>query len=65
MTRTYPDDPAGEFPRPPRTITDREDRTIDVISADDADTESLVEMYLDFDPAARARRRDTKGRISM
>ena len=54
MTRTYPDDPAGEFPRPPRTITDREDRTIDVISADDADTESLVEMYLDFDPADRA-----------
>jgi GNAT superfamily N-acetyltransferase len=54
MTRTYPDEPAGEFPRPPRTITDREDRPIDVIAADDADTESLVEMYLDFDPADRA-----------
>ncbi|MEF8829522.1 MAG: GNAT family N-acetyltransferase [Haloarcula sp.] len=54
MTRTYPDEPAGEFPQPPRTITDREARTIDVIPADDADTESLVEMYLDFDPADRA-----------
>jgi len=54
MTRTYPDEPAGEFPRPPRAITDRDGRTIDVIPADDADTESLVEMYLDFDPADRA-----------
>ena len=54
MTRTYPDEPAEEFPQPPRTITDREARSIDVIPADDADTESLVEMYLDFDPADRA-----------
>ncbi len=54
MTRTYPDEPAEEFPQPPRTITDRKDRPIDVIPADDADTESLVEMYLDFDPADRA-----------
>ncbi|MDQ2073430.1 GNAT family N-acetyltransferase [Haloarcula sp. H-GB4] len=54
MTRTYPDEPAEAFPQPPRTITDREDRSIDVIPADDADTESLVEMYLDFDPADRA-----------
>jgi GNAT superfamily N-acetyltransferase len=54
MTRTYPDEPAEEFPQPPRTMSDREDRAIDVIPADDADTESLVEMYLDFDPADRA-----------
>lgn len=54
MTRIYPDEPADPFPRPPRTITDDEERSIEIISADDADTERLVEMYLDFDPGDRA-----------
>ncbi|WP_284010793.1 GNAT family N-acetyltransferase [Haloarcula pelagica] len=54
MTTEYPDEPAGEFPAPPRTVTDREDREIDLRAADEGDREQLVEMYLDFDPADRA-----------
>jgi ribosomal protein S18 acetylase RimI-like enzyme len=54
MTRDYPDEPADEFPRPPRTVTDREDRDVELVSADAADRESVLEMYLSFDPADRA-----------
>jgi len=54
MTRTYPDDPADAFPRPPRTFTDGEGREVEVVAADAADTEDLVEMYLDFNPEDRA-----------
>jgi RimJ/RimL family protein N-acetyltransferase len=54
MTDRYPDETAGEFPRPPATVTDREDRELRIRTADDGEVESLVEMYLEFDPADRA-----------
>jgi ribosomal protein S18 acetylase RimI-like enzyme len=54
MTTEYPEEPAGEFPAPPRTVTDREEREIDLRVADEDDRERLIEMYLDFDPADRA-----------
>ena len=54
MTRDYPDEPAGKFPRPPRTVTDREDREVEILPADVADHDSVFEMYLSFDPADRA-----------
>jgi GNAT superfamily N-acetyltransferase len=49
-----PDEPGDEFPRPPRTLTDREDRTVTIDPADADDHEELREMYLSFDPADRA-----------
>jgi len=52
--RTYPDEPAGEFPPPPRTITDKDDRDIEIRSAGLAEREPLVAMYTAFDPADRA-----------
>src|SRR6056297_582962 len=55
MSRDYPDEPAGEFPGPPRTVPDREDREVELLSADASDHESVLEMYLSFDPADRAR----------
>jgi GNAT superfamily N-acetyltransferase len=54
MNREYPDEPAGPFPRPPRTITDAEGREIHVAVVDPADKQALLEMYRDFDPADRA-----------
>ena len=54
MTREYPDEPADEFPAPPRTVTDREGREVTIDPADEADRDALVEMYLSFDPADRA-----------
>jgi len=54
MSRDYPDEPADEFPRPPRTVTDREGRDVELLSADATDRESVLEMYLSFDPADRA-----------
>ncbi|QSG06763.1 GNAT family N-acetyltransferase [Halapricum desulfuricans] len=54
LNRTYPDEPAGEFPEPPRAITDREDREIEVRVAEPDDRDALVEMYLAFDPSDRA-----------
>jgi GNAT superfamily N-acetyltransferase len=52
----YPDEPAGPFPSPPATAEDREGRTVTVTGhvPGDAVPESLVEMYLDYDPADRA-----------
>jgi len=52
MTRTYPEEPVGEFPTPPREITDGEGRTITLRHL--RAREALVEMYLAFDPADRA-----------
>jgi ribosomal protein S18 acetylase RimI-like enzyme len=56
--RVYPDEPAGEFPRPPITFEDREGRTVEVSAmARDpttADIEPVVAMYDTFDPADRA-----------
>ncbi|MFB6164123.1 MAG: N-acetyltransferase family protein [Haloarculaceae archaeon] len=52
--RDYPDAPAGPFPRPPATVTDRDGRQIRVRVATDDDVEPLVEMYLGFNPEDRA-----------
>lgn len=52
--RTYPDSPAGPFPVPPTTFTDREEREITVRPYEESDYESLEAMYVDFDPADRA-----------
>ena len=54
MSRPYPDEPADEFPRPPRTITDAADRDVDVRVADVTATDELAAMYEAFDPADRA-----------
>jgi ribosomal protein S18 acetylase RimI-like enzyme len=54
--RIYPDEPAGPFPSPPVTFTDREDREIEVraYNGTEQEHEALVEMYDAFDPADRA-----------
>lgn len=54
--RQYPDEPAGPFESPPVVFEDRDGRTIEVLADDgsEATFESLVEMYLEFDPADRA-----------
>ena len=54
MSRDYPDEPAGEFPRPPRTVTDRDGREVRLDPADESDRADVLEMYLSFDPADRA-----------
>lgn len=54
MSIEYPEEPAGEFPPPPREIVDDEDREIRFEAGDAADFEALVDMYLAFDPADRA-----------
>ena len=51
--RGYPDTPAGPFPAPPIDWTDEAGREIE-IRVCQADRESLLEMYADFDPAERA-----------
>ncbi|WP_435362666.1 GNAT family N-acetyltransferase [Haloarchaeobius sp. DYHT-AS-18] len=52
--RVYPDEPAGPFPRPPRSFADKEERTIEFEPADMEDIDDITAMYLDFDPADRA-----------
>jgi len=53
--RAYPDEPAGPFPEPPTTLTDREERPITVRRYDETlDREALEAMYNAFDPADRA-----------
>jgi GNAT superfamily N-acetyltransferase len=52
MTRSYPDETTGGFPRPPREILDGEGRTITLCHA--TELEALVEMYVEFDPSDRA-----------
>jgi ribosomal protein S18 acetylase RimI-like enzyme len=54
MTRRYPEEPAGGFPAPPRTLTDDEGRAVTVREGGEADTNKLVEMYEAFDAADRA-----------
>ncbi len=53
MSVEYPNEPVDGFPVPPRTITDKEGREIELRQAD-GDTEALVEMYLNFDSEDRA-----------
>lgn len=52
--RLYPDEVAGPFPAPPTTFEDREGREIRITPYVEDHGESLVEMYVDFDPADRA-----------
>jgi GNAT superfamily N-acetyltransferase len=54
--RVYPDEPAGPFPSPPISFTDREEREIEVRAYDgtEQEHEALVEMYVAFDSADRA-----------
>lgn len=54
MTMEFPDDPVDGFPSPPRSVTDRAGREIRLRRATTDDMESLVEMYLAFDPEDRA-----------
>ncbi|MCY4731367.1 GNAT family N-acetyltransferase [Natronomonas gomsonensis] len=53
MTREYPDEVAGPYEGPPRSFSDRDDRDIEIRRYDD-EFETLVEMYLQFDPEDRA-----------
>ena len=61
--RPYPDEPAGPFPEPPATFTDRADReiTLQPLGAGPpaggdrgSAVTALADMYEDFDPADRA-----------
>jgi len=54
--RRYPDTVSGPFEVPPLDFVDREDRTIEIRPYDgsEAEHESLVEMYTEFDPSDRA-----------
>ena len=57
VERRYPEEPAGPFPEPPRSFTDREGRQIDLCVLDHRDEsqlDALVAMYVAFDPADRA-----------
>lgn len=53
---SFPETPAGPFERPPRSITDEEDRTIElsIADVDGADREAVIAMYERFDSADRA-----------
>lgn len=55
-TRTYPDEPAEPFPRPPTTVEDKEGReiTVDALESDESVVDALTAMYVQFDPADRA-----------
>jgi ribosomal protein S18 acetylase RimI-like enzyme len=52
--RAIPSDPAGPFPEPPVTTTDREGREVSVRPVDGDDVDAVTEMYVEFDPADRA-----------
>ncbi|WP_458189123.1 N-acetyltransferase family protein [Haladaptatus sp. NG-WS-4] len=52
--QSFPDEPAGPFPEPPLSFTDRDDRAIEIRPFEADDVEALVSMYVDFDPADRA-----------
>ncbi|MFB6157971.1 MAG: N-acetyltransferase family protein [Haloferacaceae archaeon] len=61
-TRSFPDEPAGPFPTPPRSVVDCADREVRLVPvgdggdamATDRALEALAAMYVDFDPADRA-----------
>ncbi|MFB6159999.1 MAG: N-acetyltransferase family protein [Haloferacaceae archaeon] len=54
--RVYPDEPAGPFPTPPRTIPvgDGREATVRAYDGSESELEALVAMYDAFDPADRA-----------
>ncbi|WP_435361455.1 GNAT family N-acetyltransferase [Haloarchaeobius sp. DFWS5] len=52
--RVYPESAAGPFPTPPRSFSDKEERTIELTAADEADLDDVTAMYVAFDPADRA-----------
>lgn len=55
--RSYPDEPSGEFPRPPDELSDAEGCHIEFRAlepTDEAIREQLVEMYQAFDSSDRA-----------
>lgn len=54
MSIEYPDEPAGDFPSPPRDVEDQEGREIHLREGRPADREGLVGMYLEFNPEDRA-----------
>jgi RimJ/RimL family protein N-acetyltransferase len=54
MSPSFPDEPVGGFPTPPREFTDAEDREIVIRRADAEDKPALAEMYADFHPEDRA-----------
>lgn len=54
MTRRYGEPVDTEFPTPPRQVTDKEGRELELRRVTDDDIEALVEMYLRFDPTDRA-----------
>lgn len=54
MTTEFPDEPADSFPAPPREFTDSDGRSLSIELATSDDSETLVEMYREFDPADRA-----------
>ena len=54
MTTSFPDEPVGGFPPPPRTVTDKQGREIDLYEAGVGEIDALFEMYLAFDPKDRA-----------
>jgi len=78
--RPYPDDPAGPFPTPPATFTDRKDREIELRTLESAEGDgdgedgddgrdaalaALADMYDDFDPADRAQGIPPTGRARV
>ena len=54
--KRYPDEPSTGFEAPPLSFTDKEDRGISIrpYEGTDDETEALVTMYDEFDPADRA-----------
>ncbi|MFC6731478.1 MULTISPECIES: GNAT family N-acetyltransferase [unclassified Haladaptatus] len=50
----YPEEVAGPFEKPPRSVTDKDGREIAVETYDGEDVSDLVAMYTEFDPADRA-----------
>ena len=54
--RIYPDEPADRFERPPIPFEDRDGRSVTIRDYEptDAAYESLVEMYVAYDPEDRA-----------
>jgi RimJ/RimL family protein N-acetyltransferase len=59
MTRSYPDTVAGPYDPPPHPFDDTEGRALEVreygaVASRAEEFESLVEMYVAFDPADRA-----------
>lgn len=54
MSNDAPAPTDSDFPPPPRTIGDAEDRTVELREGTEADFEAIVAMYVEFDPADRA-----------